>query len=44
MYRTIVMLCLLAALAACGQNRVNGTYPNDRDIMMLGGGGGGGGM
>jgi len=44
MHRTIVMLCLLAALTACGQNRGNSTYTNDRDIMMLGGGGGGGGM
>lgn len=47
MRRTLVMLCLLAALTACSQAQVNGIYSTesrDRDILMLGGGGGGGGM
>ena len=44
MQRTLMMLCLLAALAACSQNQISGIYTTDRDMMMLGGGGGGGGM
>ncbi|HUH86039.1 MAG TPA: hypothetical protein VLX85_15630 [Stellaceae bacterium] len=47
MQRTLMMLCLLAALAACSDAQTSGIYTSesrDRDLTMLGGGGGGGGM
>jgi hypothetical protein len=47
MRRALLVLCLLAVLAACGQNQTGNYLANplhDRDLEMLGGGGGGGGM